>query len=192
MEDWNARIVCVRVVEAGREPGWLADFGALETGNFIVRLTSSYFSRGNQYLSVPPEIAKTLDPAVAELLGYSLSNYTLGKNKLSERFFLYLKHFELTLLPFLNVGYASPPRLSDLPPPDLIKTHEAAPLGSDTVAPEIFLGRAPRDWATSAGVRKGSSLTEGKTVVAIFEETEGGDKKLKETRPGRESGEARL
>jgi hypothetical protein len=55
--------------------------------------------------SVPLEIAKTLDPSVQELLGYSLTDYTLG--------------------------YASPARMSDMPDPDLIKTHEAAPLGSE-------------------------------------------------------------
>lgn len=32
----------------------------------------------NQYLSVPPEIAKTLDPELAKLLGYTMGRYALG------------------------------------------------------------------------------------------------------------------
>ena len=32
----------------------------------------------NQYLSCPPEIAKTLDPELQELLGYTLGGYALG------------------------------------------------------------------------------------------------------------------
>lgn len=32
----------------------------------------------NQYLSCPPEIAKTLDPELQELLGYSMGGYALG------------------------------------------------------------------------------------------------------------------
>lgn len=32
----------------------------------------------NQYLSCPPEIARDLDPALQELLGYTLGNYALG------------------------------------------------------------------------------------------------------------------
>lgn len=32
----------------------------------------------NQYLSCPPDIAKTLDPELFELLGYSMPNYALG------------------------------------------------------------------------------------------------------------------
>ena len=32
----------------------------------------------NQYLSCPPEVAKTLDPALQELLGYTMGSYALG------------------------------------------------------------------------------------------------------------------
>jgi ectoine hydroxylase-related dioxygenase (phytanoyl-CoA dioxygenase family) len=32
----------------------------------------------NQYLSVPPEVAKTLDPELSKLLGYQLGKYALG------------------------------------------------------------------------------------------------------------------
>ena len=32
----------------------------------------------NQYLSCPPEIAKDLDPALQELLGYTMMSYALG------------------------------------------------------------------------------------------------------------------
>lgn len=32
----------------------------------------------NQYLSVPPEIAKTLDPELAKMLGYQMGKYALG------------------------------------------------------------------------------------------------------------------
>lgn len=32
----------------------------------------------NQYLSVPPEIARTLDPELAKLLGYAMGRYALG------------------------------------------------------------------------------------------------------------------
>jgi len=32
----------------------------------------------NQFLSCPPEIAKTLEPELAELMGYSMGNYALG------------------------------------------------------------------------------------------------------------------
>jgi hypothetical protein len=32
----------------------------------------------NQYLSCPPEIAKTLDPKLQELIGYSMGGYALG------------------------------------------------------------------------------------------------------------------
>ena len=32
----------------------------------------------NQYLSCPPEIAKTLDPALQELIGYTMGGYALG------------------------------------------------------------------------------------------------------------------
>jgi ectoine hydroxylase-related dioxygenase (phytanoyl-CoA dioxygenase family) len=32
----------------------------------------------NQYLSVPPEVAKTLDPELSKLLGYTLGRYALG------------------------------------------------------------------------------------------------------------------
>jgi ectoine hydroxylase-related dioxygenase (phytanoyl-CoA dioxygenase family) len=32
----------------------------------------------NQYLSCPPEVARTLDPALAKLVGYSRAAYALG------------------------------------------------------------------------------------------------------------------
>lgn len=32
----------------------------------------------NQYLSCPPEVAKDLDPALQELMGYTMGNYALG------------------------------------------------------------------------------------------------------------------
>lgn len=32
----------------------------------------------NQYLSCPPEIAKNLDPAITDLMGYTMGNYALG------------------------------------------------------------------------------------------------------------------
>ena len=32
----------------------------------------------NQFLSCPPEVAKTLDPELADLLGYTMGNYALG------------------------------------------------------------------------------------------------------------------
>jgi ectoine hydroxylase-related dioxygenase (phytanoyl-CoA dioxygenase family) len=32
----------------------------------------------NQYLSVPPEVAKTLDPELSALLGYTMGRYALG------------------------------------------------------------------------------------------------------------------
>ncbi|KAI9015527.1 hypothetical protein DFJ74DRAFT_680490 [Hyaloraphidium curvatum] len=96
----------------------------------------------DQKLSVPIHIARTLDPMVQELIGYAAADYTLG--------------------------YASPPRLEDMPPADLIKTHDAAPLGSDTLVPEVFLGRAPRPWGESAGARRDSSLIEGKLVKEIY------------------------
>lgn len=32
----------------------------------------------NQYLSVPPEVAKTLDPELAKMLGYTMGKYALG------------------------------------------------------------------------------------------------------------------
>jgi ectoine hydroxylase-related dioxygenase (phytanoyl-CoA dioxygenase family) len=32
----------------------------------------------NQYLSVPPEVAKTLDPELSKLLGYTMGRYALG------------------------------------------------------------------------------------------------------------------
>jgi hypothetical protein len=137
--------------------------------------------------SVPLEIAKTLDPSVQELLGYSLTDYALG--------------------------YASPPS-SNMPHPDLFKTHEAAPLGSEcvagcflpriktantalfcrlysTLAPEVLLGRQPREWGASAGARKDSSLVDHQVIVAVYEDTEDGEKKLKDVKKSA-AGEARL
>ena len=35
-------------------------------------------SEENQYLSCPPEIAKTLDRPLQELIGYSMGQYALG------------------------------------------------------------------------------------------------------------------
>ena len=32
----------------------------------------------NQFLSCPPEIARTLEPELQELLGYTMANYALG------------------------------------------------------------------------------------------------------------------
>ena len=32
----------------------------------------------NQFLSCPPDVAKHLDPALTDLLGYSMGNYALG------------------------------------------------------------------------------------------------------------------
>ena len=32
----------------------------------------------NQYLSCPPEIARTLDPELAQLIGYAMGQYALG------------------------------------------------------------------------------------------------------------------
>jgi hypothetical protein len=32
----------------------------------------------NQYLSCPPEIAKDLPPALTDLLGYTMGNFSLG------------------------------------------------------------------------------------------------------------------
>jgi hypothetical protein len=149
---------------------------------------------------VPVEIARTLDPSVQELLGafaapscahplfltrfptgpgYSLTDYTLG--------------------------YASPPRLADAPHPDLIKTHDAAPLGSggassplssllpilaDTLAPKSSSG-GPRGSGQLGGGAQGSSLTDGKLVAEVYEDTAEGDKALKETREVRQSGGAR-
>ncbi|KXS09790.1 PhyH-domain-containing protein [Gonapodya prolifera JEL478] len=69
----------------------------------------------NQYLSVPPGIAKTLDIRVQELLGYAMADKALG--------------------------YFSPPRLNDIPTD--VENHEAFG-GNDTVSPEFALGRRPR------------------------------------------------
>jgi hypothetical protein len=51
-----------------------------------------------------------------------------------------------------------------------------------------LLGRRPRDWGASAGARKGSSLTDGKLVAVVYEDTENGEKTLKETREVKQSG----
>jgi ectoine hydroxylase-related dioxygenase (phytanoyl-CoA dioxygenase family) len=32
----------------------------------------------NQFLSCPPQIARTLEPAITDLLGYTMGNYALG------------------------------------------------------------------------------------------------------------------
>ncbi|KXS11712.1 hypothetical protein M427DRAFT_35460 [Gonapodya prolifera JEL478] len=69
----------------------------------------------NQYLSVPPRIAKTLDVRVQELLGHAMADKALG--------------------------YFSPPRLNDIPTD--VENHEAFG-GNDTVSPEFALGRRPR------------------------------------------------
>jgi hypothetical protein len=47
-----------------------------------------------------------------------------------------------------------------------------------TLAPEVLLGRKPREWGVSAGARKDSSLTDSKVIVAVYEDTEDGGKKV--------------
>ncbi|KAI9034617.1 hypothetical protein DFJ74DRAFT_763202 [Hyaloraphidium curvatum] len=106
----------------------------------------------NQYLSCPPHIARTFAPEIQELLGYSLSGYALG--------------------------YASAPTLEEVPSRDLVKDHAAAPLGSDIVAPEVLLGRAPRPWNESAGTHKdGQDIISGNTlgVKTVMDNGEGAE-----------------
>jgi hypothetical protein len=102
----DARFFCLRLAASGRKPV------------LKVRCRSPYrrcccsviahsCDRFRFLSSVPPEIAKTLDPSVQELLGYSLTDYALG--------------------------YASPTLLNDMPNPELIRHHDAAPLGSECV-----------------------------------------------------------
>ncbi|KAI9015928.1 hypothetical protein DFJ74DRAFT_678824 [Hyaloraphidium curvatum] len=88
-------------------------------------------SEENQYLSVPPHIAKNLDIDIQELVGYGQSDFGLG--------------------------YFSPPTLAEKA---LVKpeTVEEMTFGSDTVAPEFALGRRPRAWDEAAGTKKGEGL----------------------------------
>ncbi|KAI9012459.1 hypothetical protein DFJ74DRAFT_710445 [Hyaloraphidium curvatum] len=96
-------------------------------------------SEENQYLSVPPDIARTLPPAVQELVGYGLVDRSLG--------------------------YFSPPTERHLPPFELPDPSEGLlhemPYGTDCLAPEMALGRRPRSWKEQAGVNPGMGIGEG-------------------------------
>ncbi|WP_419841181.1 phytanoyl-CoA dioxygenase family protein [Candidatus Poriferisodalis sp.] len=48
------------------------------TGINITYTLSWLRTEENQFLSCPPEVAKDLDPQLADLLGYSMGNYALG------------------------------------------------------------------------------------------------------------------
>ena len=54
----------------------------------------------NQYLSCPPDIAKDLDPALTDLLGYTMGNYALGYYASPEM----IDGFPDTLPPELAIG----------------------------------------------------------------------------------------
>ncbi|KAI8999879.1 phytanoyl-CoA dioxygenase [Hyaloraphidium curvatum] len=88
-------------------------------------------SEENHYLSVPPEVARTLDPEVQELVGYAMMDHSMG--------------------------YYSP-ATSQHTPPVKPEKFEDMPYGSDTLAPEFALGRVTRPWDESAGTKKGSGI----------------------------------
>lgn len=128
-----------------------------------------FFLVSGRYLSCPPHIARHLKPEIQELLGYSLADFALG--------------------------YASAPELKDLPDPELVKFHEAAPLstecvfprlhpslslflmlplpGNSILAPEVLLGRAPRPWLQAAGTNKNVDLLSAELgVETVHTETQ--------------------
>ena len=51
---------------------------AARTGLNITYCLSWLRQEENQYLSCPPEIARTLEPTLTDLLGYTMGNYALG------------------------------------------------------------------------------------------------------------------
>ncbi|KAI9002187.1 hypothetical protein DFJ74DRAFT_775418 [Hyaloraphidium curvatum] len=99
----------------------------------------------NQYLSVPPEIARTLHPDVQELLGYAMGDYAQG--------------------------YYSPPTLEAVRAArHLVKGHESGPFGNDKLAGEISLGRSPRPWGQTAGVKKDEGILNEATIEVVEEQ----------------------
>ncbi|KAI9019088.1 hypothetical protein DFJ74DRAFT_708285 [Hyaloraphidium curvatum] len=96
-------------------------------------------SQENQYLSVPPRIARTLDPDLQELIGYSMARF--------------------------GFGYFALPTVDDVRAAGALLGHPSPGGGElprdlrDVLSPEIALGRKPRRWDLSAGVdRKRNSM----------------------------------